>query len=86
MAARWRGGGSITGAYNIIKLDLAQSVYNAAAHWARSENFIKEPPLIANVTNLELNVLMHPCGSLEVHQTPKSHNALIDVFKFIRYV
>ena len=23
--------------------------------------------------------LMHPCGSLEVHQTPKSHNALIDV-------
>ena len=28
---------------------------------------------------------MHPCGSLEVHQTPRSHNALIDVFKFIRY-
>ena len=31
-------------------------------------------------------VLMHPCGSLEVCQTPKSHNALIDLFKFISYV
>ena len=30
--------------------------------------------------------LMHPCGSLEVQQIPKSHNALINVFKFIRYV
>ena len=29
---------------------------------------------------------MHPCGSLEVHQTPKSHNALSGVFKFVRYV
>ena len=55
-AARWCGGGSITGAYNIIKLDLAQSVYKAAAPWARSANFVKEPPLIANVINLELNV------------------------------
>ena len=26
-------------------------------------------------------VLMHPCGWLEVYQTPKSHNALIDSFK-----
>ena len=66
MAARWRGGGSITGAYNIIKLDLAQSVYNAAAHWARSENLIKEPPLIANVTNLELNVLKDCVGGKRV--------------------
>ena len=31
-------------------------------------------------------VLMHPCWSLEVHQIPKSYNALIDVFKFFRYV
>ena len=29
---------------------------------------------------------MHTCWSLEVHQIPKSHNALIDVFKFFRYV
>ena len=29
---------------------------------------------------------MHPCGSLEVCQIPKSHNALIDLFKFISYV
>ena len=79
MAARWRGGGSITGAYNIIKLDLAQSVYKAAAPWDRSANFVKKSPFIVNVTNLELNVLMHPCGCLEVHQTPKSHNASIDV-------
>ena len=30
--------------------------------------------------------LMHPYGSLKVHQVPKSHNASINVFKFIRYV
>ena len=36
----------------------------------------------ANKTSSELPlVLMHPCGSLEVHQNPKSDNALIDVFK-----
>ena len=29
---------------------------------------------------------MHPCGPLEVYQTLKSHNALIDLFKFISYV
>ena len=28
---------------------------------------------------------MHPCGSLAVHQTPNSQNALIDIFKFIRF-
>ena len=26
-----------------------------AAPWARAENFVKKPPLIVNVTNLELN-------------------------------
>ena len=29
---------------------------------------------------------MLPYGSLEVQQIPKNHNALINVFKFIRYV
>ena len=57
-----------------------------AAPWARAAKFVKKPSLIVNVTYLKSNILMHPCGSPEVHQTPKSHNALIDVFKFIRYM
>ena len=33
---------------------------------------------IYNVTYLELNTLMPPCGSLDIQQIPKSHNALIN--------
>ena len=35
--------------------------------WARAANFVKKPPLIVNDTYLELNGLMRPCRSLEVH-------------------
>ena len=55
------------------------------APWARAANFVKKPRLIVNVTYLELNIF-NASMWLEVHQTPKSHNALIDVFKFIRYI
>ena len=45
----------------------------------RDENveMVHKPPLGVNVINFELN------GFLGVPQTPKSYNALIEVFKFI---
>ena len=61
----------------------ASSWFRDATLWARVANFVKKPPLIVNVTNLELNGFD---ASLEVQQIPKSHNALINVFKFIRHV
>ena len=67
-------------------VDLPSRPRVCGAPWARAANFVKKPPFIVNITNLELDGFNHPNGSLEVHQTPKSHNALIDVFKFIRYL
>ena len=38
-------------------LSLVPGGAGGATPWARAENFVKKPPLIVNVTNLELNGL-----------------------------
>ena len=68
-------------------VDLPSRPRVCGAPWARAANFVKKPPFIFNTTNLELDGFNASiCASLEVYQTPKSHNALINVFKFITYV
>ena len=44
------------------------------------KRFTNLPPLGVNVIDFELN------GSLGISKTPKIHDALIEVFKFIRCV
>ena len=50
-----------------------------ATPWARAANFVKKPPLIVNVTYLELNGFNASMWVSLLH-------ALIDVIKFIGYV
>ena len=52
------------------------------APWARVVNFVKKPSLIINVTYLVLNGFNASMWGLLKYQIPKSHNALIDLFKF----
>ena len=72
----------------ILWLDTAGApprIWLHAAPWARSANFVKNPPPIVKVIHSELNGSNAIIWDL-VYQTPKSHNALIDIYKFIRYV
>ena len=56
------------------------------APWAFFAEKVHKPPLRVNVINIELNGFNASIWSLGVPQTPKKCDALIEVFKFIRYV
>ena len=47
---------------------------------------VQKPPLGVNVIYFELNGFNASISSLGVPQTPKSFDALIEIFKFIRYL
>ena len=55
------------------------------ALWARIAQDVKKPPLRVNVFNFEFLVLMYPYGSLGVPLVPKSHDTLVELFRFTRY-
>ena len=59
---------------------LGHEVSCSDAQRARFTKKVHKPPLGVNVIDFELN------GSLGISKTPKIHDALIEVFKFIRCV
>ena len=54
--------------------------------WARIAENVKKPSLTVNVIDLNFLVLMYPHGSLGVPLVPKSHDTLVAIFRFTRYV
>ena len=63
------------------------STLYVATQRAKLAEKVHKPPLRVNVINFEVNGFNASIyGSPGVPQTPKSHDALIEVFKFIRYV
>ena len=67
-----------------MKMLSALQLYGAQR--AKFAKKVHKPPLRVNVNILNQMDLMHQYGSLGVPQTPKSCDAVIEVFKFIRYV
>ena len=60
------------------------AIYNvSAALWARIAQNVKKPPLTVILNFL---VLMNPLGSLWVPLVPKSHDTLLELFRFTRYL
>ena len=65
------------------------NIRNATADgtlWARIAQNIKKPSLTVNVINFDFLVLMYPYVSLGVPLVPKSHDTLVELFRFTRYV
>ena len=57
------------------------------ALWARIAQNVKKPPLNVNAIDFDFFfVLMYPYGSLGVPLVPKSHDVLVELFRFTRYV
>ena len=63
---------------------MTQKATPAGAQRAKFPEKVHKPPLWVNVIILNYMGLMHQYGSLGVPPTPKSHDALIEVLKFIR--
>ena len=55
------------------------------ALWAGIAQNVKKPPLTVKVI-LNFLVLMYPYGSLGVPLFPKSHDTLVELLRFTKYV
>ena len=65
----------------------ARETHARALHWAKFSEKVHKPSLWINVINFELNVFDASISVLWSPSDPKiSRNALIEVFKIIRYV
>ena len=71
-----------------------QTAHNSSAVGAEGAQFgpglrenVKKPPLTVNVINFDFFlVLMYPYGSFGVPLVPRSHDILVELFRFTRHV